>query len=310
MWQGTLFSLLSGISFGLLGVLVKLGYAENMPVGLVLQCRFLFGAAFMFLFLVGWRRRLLRLDLPGLAMVAAIGMVVYYAQSSFFFRSVEYLPVTTSVLILYGYPVTVTLLSAVLYRLHLTWLLVLSLILVSSGCGLICYDAFLRELNPTGLLYAFGHLGCFTLYLLLVQKVMKGRHPLSVSFYMILFTGLSFLLQYGPGTLASLRLSNLPMALGLGFIPTTLAITLLFLAIERIGSAHAAIFSSSEPVAALVSAHLVLGEPIVMLQVMGMALILAGVVLPNLKTAAILGKTRMTSGNIQAPGVKSPPERA
>lgn len=292
MWQGTFFSLLSGIAFGLLGVLAKLGYSQNMPVGLVLQCRFLFGAAFMFLFLLGWRRRLLRLDLPGLAMVAAIGMVLYYAQSSFFFHSVEHIPVSTTVLILYGYPVTVTLLSVVLYKLKLTRLLVFSLILVSAGCGLICYDAFLRELNPTGLLYAFGALGCFTIYLLLVQKVMKGRHPLSVSFYMILFTGLSFLFLQGPDTPASLRMSNLPIALGLGFIPTALAITLLFLAIERIGSAHAAIFSSSEPVAALVAAHLILGEPIVRLQVGGMLLILAGVILPNLKTAVILRRSR------------------
>ncbi len=296
MWQGTLFSLLSGIAFGMLGVLAKLGYAQKMPVDLVLQCRFLFGAAFMFLFLLVWRRRLLRIDLRGLAMVAAIGMLLYHAQSSFFFRSVEHIPVSTTVLILYGYPVTVTLLSAVLYKLRLTRLLVLSLILVTAGCGLICYDAFLRELSPEGLLYAFGALSCFTFYLLLVQKVMKGRHPLSVSFYMILFTGLSFLLQPGPGYLASLRVSNLPVALGLGLVPTALAITLLFLAIERIGSAHAAIFSSSEPVAALLAAQVILGEPIIMLQALGMLLILAGVVLPNVNAAIILRRTARSGG--------------
>lgn len=297
MWQGTIYSLLSGIAFGLLGVLAKLGYAQGMSVGLVLQCRFLFGAAFIFLFLLVRRPGLLRLDPRGLVMVAAIGMVLYYAQSTFFFRSVGYIPISTTVLILYGYPVTVTLLSVPLYKLRLTRLLAISLALVSAGLCLICYDAFLRELNATGLLYAFGALGTFTIYLTLVQRVMRGRHPLSVSFYMILFTGLTFLVVHGPSTLATLRPENLPVALGLGLIPTAVSVTLLFLAIERIGSAHASIFSSLEPAAALIAAHLILGEPIVALQVVGMLLILAGIILPNLRTATVMRRTKEDVAN-------------
>jgi len=298
MLKGTIYSLLSGIAFGLLGVLAKLGYAQGMSVGLALQSRFLFGAAFLLLFLLVWRPKLLRLDMRGVAAVAAISFVLYYAQSSFFFRSVQYIPVSTTVLIFYAYPVTVTLLSMVFYKLRLTRLLALSLLLVAGGCGFICYDAFLRALNPTGLLYAFGALGTFTLYLMVLQKVMQGRNPLSVSLYMTLFTGLAFLIFENPSTLLQLRVVELPVALALGLVPTALAITLLFLAIERIGSAHASIFSSSEPAAALIAANLFLGEPIIMLQVGGMVLILAGIILPNLK--AVLEARKATpelSGN-------------
>ncbi len=300
MWQGMLLSLASGLCYGSLGVLAKFGYAQGMGVGLVLQCRFLFGAAFIFVFLLATRRRLLRLDLRGLAMVAAIGMALYCAQSSFFFRSVRHIPISTTVLILYGYPVTVTLLSIALYKLRLTRLLGGSLLLVTGGCGLICYDAFLRELDATGVLYAFGSLCTFTLYLIVVQKVMQGRNPLSVSFYMILFTGLGFLILEGPATLATLAPANLPVALGLGFIPTALAVTLLFLAIERIGSAHASIFSSLEPVAALLAAHAFLGEPIVMLQVAGMLLILAGIILPNMTAALAMRRTKAVAADVRA----------
>jgi len=77
----------------------------------------------------------------------------------------------------------------------------------------------------------------------------------------------------------------------LGLVPTALAISLLYLAIERIGSAWVSIFSTFEPVATLAAAHLLLGEEVALLQLGGAALIIAGIVLPNarllrLKTSA------------------------
>jgi drug/metabolite transporter (DMT)-like permease len=61
------------------------------------------------------------------------------------------------------------------------------------------------------------------------------------------------------------------------------AVTFLYLAIEKVGSAYASIFSSIEPVATLAAAALLLEENVVLLQVGGAALIVAGIVLPNLQ---------------------------
>jgi drug/metabolite transporter (DMT)-like permease len=54
--------------------------------------------------------------------------------------------------------------------------------------------------------------------------------------------------------------------------------------VEKIGSAYASIFSSIEPVVTVAGAVLFLDENVVLLQVAGAALIVAGIVTPNLRT--------------------------
>ncbi len=51
MFRGLVFSLLSAVGFACLAILVKLGYRAGLTDMALLQYRFLFGAALLFLFL-------------------------------------------------------------------------------------------------------------------------------------------------------------------------------------------------------------------------------------------------------------------
>jgi drug/metabolite transporter (DMT)-like permease len=231
----------------------------------------------------------LRLDLPGLGITAAIGLFVLCAQSWCFFSAVERIPVATAVLILYGYPAVVTLGSVAMGHMRLDWKVGAAVILVSLGCGLVCSDAVLHDLDSTGLIFAFGAMLLLSLNLLLIQLVMPGRPPLGVTAYMLAGSLLGFFLLYGGDPLLSVPGSALPVAIALGLLPTALSIALLFLAIERIGSGLASIGSSVEPVAAAVLAWAILGEPLGSWQLFGAACIVAGIVIPNLSALKRIG---------------------
>jgi drug/metabolite transporter (DMT)-like permease len=66
-----------------------------------------------------------------------------------------------------------------------------------------------------------------------------------------------------------------------GLIPTFIAVTLLYIAVEKIGSVYASIFSTVEPIVTVTASYLILNENIVFIQIVGAIFILGGIILPN-----------------------------
>ncbi|MBU1249432.1 MAG: DMT family transporter [Proteobacteria bacterium] len=284
MVRGLIYSIISGIAFGFLPIFGKLGYACGMDVTLILQSRFLIAAIILLLWFLVADRGALRARPATLAKAAVLGLVFYPLQSWLFISAVERIPASTPTLILYFYPVSVTLLCALLFGSRITRSTALSLLLVTVGCCLVFYDAFLARLDGTGLLYAVGSLLVFTFYLATVQFLMKNENPLTLTFYVICVAGLVWTVAAGgPGRYLALSGEGLAVALGLGLVTGVIAVAFLYKAIEIIGSPMASIFSTIEPAAAVLAAWLILGEPISGLNVTGMLLIIVGIVWPNLR---------------------------
>lgn len=283
MIRGLVYSLISASAFASLAILVKIGYAAGMTGPVMMQFRFSFATASLLLILLTKDRSLLRIPFRTLGKCAFLGLVIYWCQTTCFVKSLETIPASTAALVLSGYPIVVTLFSAVFLKMRVTPVVVVSLILVITGCGLVFYDAFLRETDGLGLLYAMGAMAIFSLYLLLAQKLLKGLKPLTATFYVMLFGTVSFTLSGDIMAWWHITGAQAAVGLGLGLIPGVVAITFLFAAVECIGSAYTSIFSSIEPVITLCAAAVFLNETVVILQMGGAALIIVGIVAPNLR---------------------------
>lgn len=286
MLRGLCYSVISAICFGMIAVLAKLGYGLGLDAATMLQQRFGFGALLLLAWLAVRRRALLKPSPRLLAKAALLGGI-YLVQSSLFFLALESLPASTTALVFYFYPVAVTLLAVPFLGQRLDRCTLASLALVMAGCGLVFHDAFARNLPGAGLVFALAAMAVFSGYLLLVQVLLRGEEPLRATFYVILFTALGFTLWNGPANLLEAAPDRLGLGLILGLVPTALAISLLYAAIEKIGSAWVSIFSTFEPVATLAAAHLLLAEDVALVQLGGAALIIAGIVLPNARLLRI-----------------------
>jgi drug/metabolite transporter (DMT)-like permease len=115
---GALFCLASAAAFGAMGVLGKLAYGEGATVGTLLATRFVFAAALFWLLLVcagrtGALRTLARRDL-GIAL--ALGAVGYGAQAGCAFAALDRLDASLHSLLLYTFPVVVTVAAVALGR--------------------------------------------------------------------------------------------------------------------------------------------------------------------------------------------------
>ncbi|MGE4421032.1 MAG: DMT family transporter [Pseudodesulfovibrio sp.] len=283
MLQGLIYAVISAACFGSMAILVKFGYAAGMDGAVMMQTRFTLATAMLFVYLLVKSPRMLRISLPDLAKCAFLGLVVCWMQTSCFVYSLETIPASTAALVLYGHPMAVTLLSSQFLRMRINRVVILSLVLVMTGCCLVFYDAFLREVNGTGLAYALGAMATFSIYVILVQVLLKGLRPLTATFYVIGFAAVSFTLSGDIHVWGSMNLEQAGISLALGLFPGLLAATLQYTAIERVGSAYVCIFSSVEPVITLAAAAVFLGEPVVWLQIWGAVLIILGIIVPNLR---------------------------
>lgn len=287
MIQGLLYAITSATAFGLMAIFVKLGYDAGLDGAVMMQYRFTYATVILACFLLVKDRSLLKISLPGLINCIFLGLIVYWLQTTCFVSALATIPASTTALVLYGHPAVVALLSWMFLGMKLDRTVLLSLVLVMSGCCLVFYDAFLREVEMTGLMYAFGAMAFFSCYLVLVQLLLKNMKPLTATFYVMLFASVSFTLSGDPGVWFKQTQDSMMIGLALGIIPGAIAITFLFLAIEKIGSAYACIFSSIEPVVTLAAAAIVLDENVVLLQMGGAALIVMGIVIPNAQAAAL-----------------------
>lgn len=279
---GILCAVASAVCFGMLAVLGKLAYAKGFATGEILQYRFGFGAVLLLIYFAIMDRQVLRAKPKTLLKAGFLGIVLYPVQSMSFMASLKYIPAATTSLILYFYPVAVTLLSALFFKTRLDRIVALSLSLLVAGCGLVFYDAFLRSISQTGLALATGSMLIFSFYLICLEVLLRGENPRTISFYCVLAAALVYTVMSPPTGFLQLDASAKLLTLALGIIPTALAVTLLYRSVELIGSARASICSTLEPITTVLASALLLGEDVVAIQVGGMALILAGILLPNM----------------------------
>lgn len=281
MIQGLIYSIISAFAFGSMAILVKLGYNAGMSGSEMMQYRFTYAVLILLVVLFLKDRTLLKISRISLVKCALLGFVVYWLQTTCFVQALATIPASTASLVLYGHPVAVTLLSAFFLKMKLDRIVFFSLILVMIGCCLVFYDAFLKAVDPAGLMYASGAMIFFSCYLVLVQVLLKDLKPLTATFYVMLFAAIAFTMTGNLNGWLELDGNSFVIGLSLGVFPGVIAVTFLYLAIEKIGSAYACIFSSVEPVVTLAAAAAFLNENVVFLQIGGAMLIIAGIVIPN-----------------------------
>jgi drug/metabolite transporter (DMT)-like permease len=287
MIQGLLYSIISAFAFGSMAILVKFGYNAGMSGSVMMQFRFTYAVLVLLVVIAIKDRSLLKISRVAIGKCAFLGLIVYWIQTTCFVNALATIPASTTSLVLYGHPVAVALLSVFFLKMKIDRVMIFSLILVMAGCCLVFYDAFLREINATGLLYAIGAMVTFSCYLILVQVLVKDLKPLAATFYVMLFAAVSFNLSGDISAWLHPTNESLIIGISLGIGPGVIAVTFLYLAIEKIGSAYACIFSSVEPVVTLVAAALFLNENVVILQIGGAVLIITGIVIPNVRALII-----------------------
>lgn len=285
--DGRLYAVLAATGFSMKAVFVKLGYAAAPVDALTLLALRMGFALPLFLWLV-WLARdanAAPLSLRDGVQIVILGFLGYYLSSLFDFYGLETITAGLERLILFLYPTLVLLFHACLTRQRPSPRTLQALAICYLGLGI----GFVHDLQVTGWsrdvmigsAWVFASAVTYALYYLgtgaLVARIGSMRLAGLAGSASCVFVLGHYLAAGDPASL-----SDLPPAVWLNgglmaVVSTALPIYWLALGIQRMGTAQAAAVGNLGPVLTVFASWLLLGEPLSLYQLGGLALVILGV---------------------------------
>lgn len=274
--MGALLILLSALCFGVMPLFGRLAYAEGADTQAVLLLRFVIAgvllAVLMLLRRERWPRGKLALGL------LAMGAVGYAGQAFSYFTALKYASASLTALLLYTFPVIVTLIAAVWLHEPLTRRKVAALLLASVGLALTVGDALSG--SPVGIAFGLGAALIYSVYIAVGTKLTPQAGALPSATVVMLGGALTFLLVslWQAPVMPHSPLGWTAIA-AIGVMCSVIAALAFFAGLARVGASEAAMLSTFEPVVTVVLAAGLLGERLSVSQCLGGAVIIAAVLL-------------------------------
>jgi drug/metabolite transporter (DMT)-like permease len=283
---GALVCLLSAAAFGTLGIFGTLASDAGASVASTLLVRFGLAAVVfaVALRLVGGWARLRRLPRRVVLIGLGLGAAGYSLQSALYFAAIGRLDVSMVALLLYTYPVFVTLAAVALGRATASLRTGAALVIASTGLVLVLLAAGTGAFDLPGALLALGAALTYTTYILVSDRIVGEIDPFALALLVLTGATASF-------TAAGLATGSLDLALSgeawlwlilIALVSTVVAVSAFFAGLRRVGPSEAAILSTFEPPVTVALAFVALGERLTVAQLLGGALVLAAVVLLQL----------------------------
>lgn len=282
---GIFLIVISAASFGTLAIIGRFAYADGLDVTTMLFLRFTFAAILMFAWLAIRKEPLPRGRT--LLQLAGMGGLGYVGQSFCFMSAINYASTGLVALLLYLYPVFVTILTVIFQKVKLTSRTVFALVLATIGAALTA--------NPQGgqlpgILLAISAAAIYAVYILVGTGVMQKVSAIQSSAVIFASAAMVF------GIMTAIRGPHWPttqngwLAIsGIAVIATLLPVATFLGGLKIVGATDASLLSTLEPVVTVVLAAMILGEKVQPLMIAGGVLILAAVILiVNKKKNAIL----------------------
>lgn len=294
---GFTMALAGAMMFSAKAIYVKLVYrAESIDAISMLALRMLFALPFYLLtaWLLSRRAGNVKLTARQWGAIAVLGLLGYYMSSLLDFMGLAYISAGLERLILFIYPTFALLIGALAFKRKITRIQWLALLIAYLGMVV----AFIGDVQQqwdasviTGSLLVLGCAVTYAFYIVGGGEVIPRVGSMKFTAYALIFAATGVFTQYFVTHGVQVRHFSghtywlcFQMAIVSTVIPTFLTSE----GIRKIGSGNTAIITSIGPVATIVQAYIFLDEPITWPQLLGTALVLAGILLIGKKEKAPL----------------------
>ncbi|MGE0820306.1 MAG: DMT family transporter [Candidatus Nanopelagicales bacterium] len=289
--MGPALVLFSAACFGAMAIFGKLAFAAGVTTETLVVLRFSFAALVLGALLL-LRPALRRHEptgprplLPAVLMALGLGAFGYAVQASLYFAALERLAAPLVALVLYTFPVMVTIGAVLLGRERFTAMRVLALATATVGTVLVLAGAGGLGFDTIGVLLAFGAAVTYTVYILVSDTVLHRLPPVVLTTLVMTgaaaATGVRALFSGGAGV--SFGAAGWFWIACIVVVSTVLAVLAFFAGMKRTGASTTSILSTFEPVVSAALAAAVLGEVLTPLQLLGALLVLAAAVIVQLR---------------------------
>jgi drug/metabolite transporter (DMT)-like permease len=276
---GALLMLLSAAGFSTLAIFIKFSYAAGANALTILTMRFFLASLCLWALL-----KLLdlspRITIKTALKLCLMGALGYGSMSLFFAASLQFLPASLSEMLLFTYPILVSIFSFLIGDEQFNWQKGTALMICLLGLFFILGVSF-AGISHIGILFGLSSAIIYSCYILIGKRVLQDVHSLVATTYVSSAAALTFAIC----TLATNQLIlTLPLQgwlalIGTATFGTVIGILGFFAGLSKIGAANASIISTAEPVLTVLLSVLVLGETLTVLQGLGILLVLGSILL-------------------------------
>jgi len=282
---GVLLIIISTLGFSIYPILGKFVFHGGAGLSTVLFVRFIVAAIFFWIITI-WREGFPRLTLKIWLILWGMGGIGYSLMAGLYLTSVRYIPASLAALLLYAYPIIVTVIAVLTNQEKFSRFKLFGLLLSTFGLILVLGVA-LEGINLLGVALALGAAFVYATYIIVGNKVLQTTTPL-VSITLI---STSAALTYG---IIGLTMSGATWDLawntwlgigGIAFFSTIIAMLTFFNGMKLIGATSASIISTLEPVMTVIFAVIFLDEHLTLLQASGGIFVVIGGIVAVLSPA-------------------------
>jgi len=281
---GSILVIIAAICFGFMGLFRS--WAGGVSVEMTLFLRFAIAGIIMAMIMptrrLPWPRGRLLLGLIGM------GAVLYVGESMFFFHGMRHIPVGLVSLLLYVYPVLVTIFAWLFLHERLTHARIIALGLAAAGLVLTTVPIItsdqksqLADANPIlGIALGLGCCVSYSIYILVGGVMTRRAGAIPASTVVILSAAAVFgALAFAKGDAFPSGASAWIGVFSLAIVSTVIAITGVLFGLDRIGPVQTSTLSTVEPVMTVIVGAAFMNQQLNWLQIGGGLLIVGAAII-------------------------------
>ncbi|MDO4399785.1 MAG: EamA family transporter [Coriobacteriia bacterium] len=283
--KATLCVLAAGALWGCISLFVRALDAAGLNAFEISSIRMAVGVLGMFFIILVRNPNLLQIHVRDLWLFVGTGVVSVTLFNVCYFMCINLSEASIAVVLLYTSPIWVMLMSALFFKERITGRKVIALGLTFGGCVLVAgiLGGAVR-LTPIALALGLASGFFYATYSIFGRKALERYDTLTITFYTFLLGLIASCVMGDPiHTVATAAANPALIApyLGIGIFCTIVPYMLYTTGLKHLETSRAAILATIEPLVGSLLGIFVYGESTGLLKLLGMACILAAVVLVN-----------------------------
>lgn len=285
--RGYVFIMIAVLFWGVSATIAKYLFTHNVDTLIIVQTRSSLAFFLLFGTFVIFNRPLLKIDLKDLGPLIVLGVIGIASTNFLYYYTVKETTVATAILIQYTAPVMVTLYAVFFHEERFTKIKLFALALSMIGCFLAVSggDVTTIRIRGLGLLTGIGSAITYSSMIIMSKNLLRKYRNWTVLIYAFGFAMLFWLFINTPAQIISQGYTLHDWGIFLLFSICSILIPYSFFCagLHHVQASRASIVSTLEPVAAIVSAYLLIGELLNFVQVLGAITVLVAVSLLEIK---------------------------
>lgn len=273
--KGRLQIIIASIAFGFLGVFGKMAFEAGMSIGELLSFRFSLAALLLWAWFILFHPSWIKISFYQLLVSALLGVLGYAVFATLYFTAIEGVSIALAAMLLYTYPIWVTIISAALKHEKVTRNDWLALAGATLGLFILLWGQISVK-NASAILAGLGSAICYAIYIVTSGRLQKKIRPLTSSLYVITFSALTLYYWHQPHFPDVLKLSKMGgiSVVGTALVCTILPLSLVLAGLQKMRSSEAALLTMIEPITATLLGVFFWQESLSLTQALGGILLL------------------------------------